>query len=67
MTAKQATPKSKYGWSVQHDRALDLCIASYGTCPFGCGKNGAPNCYAIAVGIVTQCEPGKRAAAGTRP
>jgi hypothetical protein len=53
-----------WGWSKRHDRALELCRSQYGTCPFGCGKDGAPNCYAHVVGSsggenYGQCEPGR--------
>ena len=33
-----------YGHTPRHDAALALCIAHYATCPFGCAKDGAPNC-----------------------
>jgi hypothetical protein len=41
--------------------ALDLCIEKYGICPYGCAKDGAPNCAANVAGYNgRQCEPGKR-------
>jgi hypothetical protein len=41
--------------------ALDLCIKEYGICPYGCSKDGAPNCAANVGGTLgRQCEPGKR-------
>lgn len=53
----ELTP-TKYGFSLQHDRALDLCKSSYPTCPFGCAKDGAPNCAHNV--HEARCEPGKR-------
>lgn len=46
--AKRTTqpPPPQFGWSARHDRALRQCIAKHGTCPFGCVKDGAPNCFA---------------------
>ena len=45
-----------YSW--HQDAALDWCIARYGTCPFGCAKDGALNCQRhVAWG---ECEPGRR-------
>lgn len=41
------------------EQALTLCIAEYGTCPFGCAKDGAPNCGVhVRAG---ECEPGRQA------
>jgi len=55
---------SKYGFSIHQDLALALCIAKFGTCPYGCAKDGAPNCDAHArnIGLAegAQCEPGKQ-------
>lgn len=48
----------KYGFSFEHDQALDLCIAEYPACPFGCTKDGAPNCYANV--MERRCEPGRK-------
>ena len=50
-----------YGFSAHHDRALSLCRQAFGLCPFGCAKDGAPNCDAHVRGIanVPQCEPGR--------
>lgn len=51
---------SKYGFGSAHDAALDLCRAEHGTCPFGCAKDGAPNCaYHV---LRCECEPAKRIA-----
>ena len=54
---------SKYGFSIHQDLALALCIEKYGTCPYGCVKDGAPNCDAhvrnIGLAEGAQCEPGK--------
>lgn len=48
------------GYSHHQDVALALCRKKYGTCPFGCTKDGAPNCHANVTGILDrQCEPGK--------
>jgi len=47
-----------YGFSFHHDLALKLCIAEYPTCPFGCGKDGAPNCANNV--RQNRCEPAKR-------
>lgn len=55
-----APPPSQYGYSLRYDRALNLCIAEYGTCPRGCAKDGAPNCdWWVANNV---CEPAKRTA-----
>ena len=49
--------------SIHQDLALALCQREYGACPFGCGKDGAPNCHANVVGYGgVQCEPGRRTA-----
>jgi hypothetical protein len=44
--------------------ALSLCRREYGTCPFGCAKDGAPNCATHILGTITggrpECEPGRR-------
>ncbi|MBK8113235.1 MAG: hypothetical protein IPK44_01300 [Candidatus Accumulibacter sp.] len=46
-----------FGYSHRHDAALTLCIAEYGTCPFGCSKNGAPNCeWNVAM---NRCDPAR--------
>src|SRR3990172_7008619 len=52
--------QTKYGYSQRHDAALDACITSGKPCPFGCVKNGAPNCYAHVVGHygIEQCDFG---------
>lgn len=49
------TAKTQYGWTARHDAALNLCVARFSTCPFGCAKDGAPNC-AYHVQLV-ECEP----------
>lgn len=52
---RKATPI--FGYSHRHDAALTLCIAEYGTCPFGCAKDGAPNCvYHVQR---RECDPAK--------
>lgn len=57
---KQTTMPPKYGYSFRHDAALNLCIAEYPTCPFGCSKDGAPNCeWNVAS---NRCEPAQRTA-----
>lgn len=53
-------PQSQYGYGKRFDRAMNLCIAEYGTCPFGCEKGGAPNC-AHNVSLL-RCEPAQRTA-----
>lgn len=46
--------------SHHQDIALALCIERFGVCPFGCGKDGAPNCHANVTGWAgQQCEPGR--------
>ncbi len=63
MKRKLKTPK--YGFSFHQDRALDLCKAQFGPCPFGCAKDGAPNCDTNVRGAsvpgypARQCEPGR--------
>lgn len=50
--------RPRWGYSLRHDRALDLCIAKFPSCPFGCAKNGAPNCdWNVAA---NRCEPAKQ-------
>ena len=46
-----------YGYTHHHDAALKLCQVMFGVCPFGCAKDGAPNC-AWHVGRL-DCEPAK--------
>jgi hypothetical protein len=49
-------------FSRHQDIALTICIRDHGTCPFGCGKDGAPNCHANVTGYGDrQCAPGRRA------
>jgi hypothetical protein len=36
--------KLKYGRSLRHDRAVDHCRSLSAPCPFGCVKDGGPNC-----------------------
>ena len=43
--AKGWQPVTKYGFSLEHDQALDRCRAERNTCLFGCTQDGAPNCY----------------------
>lgn len=56
-------PKTQYGWGEHFDRVMNLCIAEYGTCPFGCEKGGAPNC-AHNVELL-RCKPAQRVAKGS--
>jgi hypothetical protein len=60
---RQIELKPKF-FSWHQDVALELCIKEYGHCPFGCNKDGAPNCDANvrSIGLVAprQCEPGRR-------
>lgn len=60
MSKKNPTPQPQfeYGFSARHDAVLDHCRASFGTCPFGCAKDGAPNCYRNSV-LEQRCEPGR--------
>ena len=52
--------------SVHQKIALTICIRDYGSCPFGCGKDGDPNCFANVTGYDgIQCEPGRRAEEAT--
>jgi hypothetical protein len=53
--------QTKYGFSQRHDAALDACITSGKPCPFGCVKDGAPNCNAHVIGHygIEQCEFGR--------
>lgn len=47
-------------FSHHQDIALALCIERFGTCPFGCGKDGAPNCHVNVTGFDRrQCIPGR--------
>lgn len=60
--APKKEPPTKYGFSIHQDLALALCIEKFGACPFGCVKNGAPNCDANVRGLVEgrqPCEPGR--------
>ena len=51
---------TRFGYSHRHDAALELCIAEYGPCPFGCAKDGAANCdWFVAA---NRCEPAQRTA-----
>lgn len=53
---------SIYGFSAHHDRALTLCRQSFGSCPFGCAKDGNKTCATIAQGdskTLSPCKPGR--------
>lgn len=51
-------PPTKYGYTLRHDTVLDWCIANSGACPFGCAKDGAPNCvYHVQR---RECDPARR-------
>ena len=40
----------RFGYSSHHDAALTWCIENRGQCPFGCDKEGAPNCaYNVSI------------------
>lgn len=45
----------RWGFTKRHDRALDWCITHYGRCPFGCAKDGAPNCFHNVAN--NECQP----------
>lgn len=47
-------PMPKYGMSWHQDFALELCRSSMSTCPFGCTKDGAPNCHYHVIAL--ECE-----------
>jgi hypothetical protein len=54
------TPRSKYGHSLLHDRAVEICAQSHTVCPFGCARDGGPNCAYNVEG--RGCDPALRAA-----
>lgn len=41
----------------QDEEVLDACIARYPRCPFGCAKDGAPNCGANIQNL--RCDPAR--------
>jgi hypothetical protein len=55
--AKRKRPLPLY-YSFHQDRALALCRAQYGACPFNCAKDGAINCNWHVT--EAHCEPGKK-------
>lgn len=50
-------PRSVYGYSLHHDAALTLCQEKFRACPFGCVKDGAPNCAWHVAQL--DCEPAR--------
>jgi len=54
---EETAMKTKYGFSAYHDQVLDLCRAKYGPCPFGCVKDGAPNCFSNVSNL--DCPPSR--------
>lgn len=50
----------KYGFSLKHDTALDLCRKSGTVCPHSCAKDGAPNCFYFV--SRAECEPAREIA-----
>lgn len=56
--AKKKPKPIPLNYSFHQDRALALCRKEYGTCPFGCAKDGAINCnWHVTEG---HCEPGRK-------
>ncbi len=51
-------PRSAFGFGWHHEAALTLCQQDYHACPFGCTKDGAPNC-AVNVSEL-RCEPARQ-------
>lgn len=52
-------PRSKYGFSLEHDAVLDLCKKRGAVCPHNCAKDGSPNCYYFV--SRRECEPAREA------
>ena len=50
-----ASPRPQWGYSFEHDAALNLCRSRREPCPFGCVKDGAPNCWYHFT--QAECEP----------
>lgn len=51
--------------SFYQDEALALCVEAYGVCPFGCVKDGAPNCNYNVRELL--CEPARVTYLGADP